>query len=265
MPIKVHEISSFSDYVRKISTLRRNNGILWFRGMSKESYSLIPSLFRRAEKPSRGDYGSIERSLLNRFQERSLPYQNKTFSNDWAWLFFMQHYGIPTRLLDWTENPFVALFFAIINCDKKPDRSYKTDSVVWILNPVTWNRSVLSFQGFDGEILGITDSQLKPFTPPADFGSIPDYALAMNGFYNSTRIAAQRGTFLIFGKPEVAMEKYFEEKISTDCLQKIIIKKESIAEIRDEVVKSGITESVVFPDLDGLAKELKRQFGYEER
>ena len=55
----------------------------------------------------------LEKLLLARFQQRSIPFHSRSLADSWEWLFFMQHYGVPTRLLDWSESPLMALFFAV--------------------------------------------------------------------------------------------------------------------------------------------------------
>ena len=90
---------------------------------------------------------TLERNLMLRFRQRSLPYHSRSLDNDWDTLFFMQHYGIPTRLLDWTENPFTALHFALMGAHRKLNAKgkYRFDepATVWILDPVKWNRHSL--------------------------------------------------------------------------------------------------------------------------
>ena len=88
--------------------------------------------------------------------------------------------------------------------------------------------------------------------------------IAIYGTHNSGRIVAQRGVFTIFGKGIKPMEVIFDEdKFSGDTLIKIVIPKEKIQDILDSLISIGITDSVVFPDLDGLSKEVKRFYKFD--
>jgi hypothetical protein len=257
------KIKNFTDYVKNISDKRRNNEQLWFRGINNSKHKLVPSILRRNDIKADEGFTSLEKNVINRFRERSIPYVNKELTNDLEVFFFMQHYGVPTRLLDWTENPFVALFFALIDGAKNNRKEYKEDAIVWIVNPIKWNNHLLSDQGHQSGILNIDDSQLNAFKPPADYKIIPIYPVAIYGSYNSTRIVAQRGAFFIFGKQKKTMEAVYKDSFSENCLIKLIIEKDKREKIKKELLDSGITESVVFPDLDGLAKEIKRLHGFE--
>ena len=64
-------------------------------------------------------------------------------------MFFMQHYGVPTRLLDWTENPFVAIYFALVSMEDIKN----VDAAIWMCDPVAWNRAALEHISFNGAVL----------------------------------------------------------------------------------------------------------------
>ena len=91
----------------------------------------------------------LETQIMDRFNQRSVPFLSKPLDkkNDWEVLFFMQHYGIPTRLLDWSENPFVALYFALTSASYKivsKKREYEEDACIWVLDPIVWNQESLN-------------------------------------------------------------------------------------------------------------------------
>ncbi|HEX4006247.1 MAG TPA: FRG domain-containing protein [Acidobacteriaceae bacterium] len=209
--------------------------------------------------------------MMMRFRQRSLPFVTRQLSDEWDRLFFMQHYGIPTRLLDWTENPFIGLFFAVMTSDfkgtfneKKPVLAFENDAAIWMLDPVMWNSHALKHVGFDRGILTPIDEALDSYTPPSRFDVMNLHPVAMYGAHNSPRIVAQRGAFTIFGKGIVGMESIFAtEKFPKGCLTKIVLEKGDLPDIRRSVLANGISESVVFPDLDGLAREIKREFQFQ--
>jgi hypothetical protein len=186
-------------------------------------------------------------------------------------LFFMQHYGVPTRLLDWTENPFMGLYFAVMSSPFRgkfkagqPILSFSSDAAVWMLDPIEWNRHALKHQGFDRGILTPYDETVQSYRPMTKFPDMNVQPVALYGAHNSPRIVAQRGAFTIFGQNLKGMEQaYVKEVFPKDCLTKIVLKRNVLQGMREAILKYGITESVVFPDLDGLAKEIKRGFQFE--
>src|SRR4051812_276443 len=104
----------------------------WFRGHGEPGWKLDPGQYR-LQRPGTG-VGSDwynERTLLTEFKFRAPLYlpSGAAPRNDWEWLFLMQHYGLPTRLLDWTESSLIALYFAL------RDNRGGSDAVVWMLNP----------------------------------------------------------------------------------------------------------------------------------
>src|SRR5262245_49355448 len=85
------------------------NEIVWFRGHGNVAHTLLPSIARHANGLAR------EEMLLKRFKQNAFPFTHRPPQEEWDWLFLMQHFGVPTRLLDWTESPLVGLYFAVEN------------------------------------------------------------------------------------------------------------------------------------------------------
>lgn len=256
------EISSLRDYTEYIEQSSRAQ---WYRGCGDDCFELKPSLYRHPEISDAAHLFKSETDILNRFKQRSSLYLSTPINeNDLSTLFIMQHFGVPTRLLDWTENPYIALFFALT--DTKYDCSagslvYKSNAVVWVLDPNAWNNKALDFDPPPGIIYSLqSEEYLNGYMP----GKIqkPD-PIALFGVYNNARIAAQRGVFTLFGSNTKPMEHiYTEHSYPQDCLLKLVIKKETIGSLLQSLLRIGVTDSAVYPDLEGLAKELKRSFGY---
>lgn len=241
---------------------------LWFRGCGRASYKLLPSLYRHKESKTPSQVADLERRLMARFRQRSIPYHTRSLDKDWNTLFFMQHYGIPTRLLDWTENPLIALHFALMSAPHtrtaKGVLRFKEDATVWILDPVKWNQRALDHQSFDGGALTPGDEALMGYTPNnTTFTGMNRFPVALYGEHNSPRIVAQQGVFTIFGQIMDPMEKMFiDNRFPEHSLVRITIKSSNIDSMRKSLLRHGITESVVYPDLEGLALEIKRSFGF---
>lgn len=202
---------------------------------------------------------------MTRFRQRSIPYHNRPLTDDWETLFIMQHYGIPTRLLDWTENPFIAFYFAVMSSELDRNKmKFKESATLWILDPIIWNRHALRNVSFDQGVLSTIDEQIKGYKPAAKFINMNDLPVALYGAHNSPRIVAQRGVFIIFGQNMMPMEKlYVYKKYPKNCLIKVILDRKTLPNMRKAILSHGITESVVFPDLEGLAKEIRRTYEFE--
>jgi len=267
-------IESFKQYVSLVERMQsKAKKSLWFRGCGNGQLALIPSLYRHKKKKKKSDIEELEQRLMTRFRQRSIPLVNRPLDEDWDTLFFMQHYGIPTRLLDWTENPFIAFYFAVMSGrffpkrakdDDDPTLRFSKDATVWILDPVAWNNHALKQQSYVGGVLTPGDAALNRYKPLTKFDEMHTHPVALYGAHNSPRIVAQRGVFTIFGQDTVSMEKVYEnDKFPKSSLTKLIFPKKALPGMRYSILSHGITESVVFPDLEGLAREMKREFGFE--
>ena len=110
----IKDLDDLHGYVRALS-----NGISSiFRGLPDRSYELVPSIGRK-EFTGESTLKGAERRMLQLFKESALPYLSFSPRDDWEWLALAQHHGLPTRLLDWTTNPLVAVYFAVCEmCDR---------------------------------------------------------------------------------------------------------------------------------------------------
>jgi hypothetical protein len=209
--------------------------ILFFRGHSDASWELLPTLARtNAVEPS-----VTERIVYFDFQTRAgslLSIENSS----WATVFSMQHHGLPTRLLDWTENFATALYFAL--------KGASGDCCVWMLDPFALNAAALKEQ---------------VLLRPEDLGgTYDDYfisgnkkleakAVAISPLRHHTRIFHQRAGFTIHDELNAPLEKIYPE-----VLTKIVIPENAQNGARQFLKLVGISEFTLFPDLDGLAREL---------
>ncbi len=248
------------EYIRVIEDLQaRATGELWYRGTSDISSDLLPSLYRPRANPDAFPNGlsELEAQLVARFRDRSLPYHTRSLTDTLETLFFMQHFGVPTRLLDWTANPFVGLFFALRSA-KVGDRV-----AVWILDPSAWNRAALARASFQG---GPLDPGHELLAGYKDVGNIPGLSqapVAIFGAHNSPRIVAQQGAFVIFGSKTTPMETLYRRgEFPEGSMSRIVISGVAIRTLRESLFAHGITEGALFPDLEGLGRDLRRTFGF---
>ena len=84
-----------------------------YRGVTSSNYELIPKVGRRL-KAARPLEAKDERYILRLFKQRAIAHLHRAPVDDWEWLAIAQHHGLPTRLLDWSRNPLVAAYFAVI-------------------------------------------------------------------------------------------------------------------------------------------------------
>lgn len=252
---KIIEVTSLMQLMEEVeNSLDTLNGPRWFRGCGNyPTYELEPTLFRHKDVKSRNlDPLALEQRVKSRFLQTSPPFLKTTPQTDFEWLFLQQHYGVPTRLLDWTENPFIALYFALSS-----SRS-GVDACVWMLNPIIWNQKALNNPTLD-RIPDTTMQQALNFlkNPGDDFS--PNDPIAIYGSHTNPRITAQRGNFVMFCKSLEAMEK---RAYADDCLVCLKIPDNLKSKIYEKLLLIGYTHSVIYPDLSGLGSELKTTFGF---
>jgi hypothetical protein len=262
--VDVKEVSTLRQYMEQIEDLMAAKVPLWYRGAGESHHALVPSLFRHPTVTEPKALMALEGSILQRFRERSIPFQAIPVEKEWEFLFVMQHFGVPTRLLDWTENPYIGLFFALTSAkiDHNTGEADKP-AAVWVLQPEAWNRQALSDVSYDGGVLSMGNSLLASYRPEAPSDEMRVAPVAMFGLHNSPRIVAQRGVFTIFGKDVRPMEEVFASTgFDATTLVKLQIPGHCIGALRESLAAIGVTDSVVYPDLGGLALELKRHYGY---
>jgi hypothetical protein len=113
----------------------------WFRGQDDSDWPLVPTVFRKSKESNELIYARNEPRLINRFRLNQSRYRQE-FKTTFDWLSLMQHYGYPTRILDWSENVLVALYFAALD---KPETRGKPGAL-FVLN--TFKLNYLSYREF---------------------------------------------------------------------------------------------------------------------
>jgi hypothetical protein len=221
---------------------------LWFRGQPSDA-KLSPKLYRDEYS------GSDEAEIRQQFQYRAIQLMQSNVPDPdrkWDWYFLMQHYGVPTRLLDWTENPLVALFFAVN--DERNDK----DAAVWVIDPYWLNHKL--FKDVVGPMLPDwqeAQSYLKTLENAFTFGRQVGKSrpAAIDPPHVDRRVAVQASHFVIFGQArDLARIRPVKDK---NCrLAKIVIRKENVRSIREQLADCGVTRSLIFPDLEGLGREI---------
>lgn len=261
--LKSSEPETLSAMLVAIEEYQKTREVVWYRGINNVAHNLTPSILRLPKKPTEEKVVELEKSLFSAFKQRSPPFIDKEFNSSWRTLFFMQHYGIPTRLLDWSESPFIALYFALSNVERSKTGLVKKDVTVWMCDPIAWNRAALEHITYAGGILDEDCEEVKGYEPSVSHDHRWTLPVMLHGTHNSPRIVSQRGVFALFGKGLRSMEDVCSAAtFPNDVLEKIVIKKDRVDTFLESLFQKGVTESVIFPDLQGLALELRRKFGY---
>jgi FRG domain len=207
----------------------------------------------------------MESRLLREFDNRSRTIQEAAASrNPWEILFLMQHHKVPTRLLDWSRNLLIACFFAVHD-----EAAWKDDQdppCVFVFNPHDWNKNVLGTAGVAGSMGPVTDlsggamTGYEPRKSGNPVGPLQADAVAIAGPEFASRIVAQRGAFTVFGtkSPEAArpLEEQDDNSAGGPTLARIVLRGDESAWKR-ALSLVGIGAFSAFPDLDGLATELR--------
>lgn len=239
---------TFPDFLTVIERISQANSSVWFRGNSNHIYSLSPSIFRGNYEPK------YEQSFQTKFKSRALPYlTNRPVENYWEWLFIMQHHGVPTRLLDWSSSALVALGFAIMFRD-----DIDTDAAIWCLNPISLNECTRVVLTPEDKIPDISVNSNAQASFKIDAAARADYPIAITGPLNNKRIAAQKGTFTLF--PNTDKFNLEDKAEAHNFLTKIVIPNANINSFKNQLYYLGMTESTIYPDLNNLALEIKREF-----
>ncbi|MCB2379226.1 FRG domain-containing protein [Hymenobacter sp. BT635] len=234
------EISSVSDLITQLKDhISDFEGPIWFRGQSISEWSLQPRLMRISSRPPETHY-------FNRFkQDASLILQSRPGS-EFEWLFLMQHYGVPTRLLDWSESALVALYFAI---NKEPEH----EGALWVLQPTVLNQKNRYKPEFEFEIPSFEDEILINYLPStiareSKSSLLPMAAIAPR---NSARMQAQQGVFTISHRENILIENAGD---TVDHIWKYRIPSTRKGDLLKELKLLGTNKFQLFPELDSLSE-----------
>jgi FRG domain-containing protein len=230
---------------------------LWFRGVHDARYALVPRLYRSDAGVE--ELQALEREMFAEFRSRSRSLLAPDIASDWERMFVMQHYGVPTRLLDWSENAFYALYFALSGA---AERGFTTDAAVWVMDPAGWNRATFPTMQAPGNALCVGEAALDPYEPGRKLEEMGDGAAALWGLYNNPRITAQRGVFTVLGRSKSSLQDLFEAQgLPQSALVCLRLPKSILGELNDQVRLLGFRESMIYPDLGGLATEIRVEHG----
>lgn len=224
-------IRDFEHYLALVSKLAANDGIILYRGQSSNDH-LLPSAVRT--NPSL-DTTSVEKSMLTELKRRAQLKVTTSFRDDWDWLVYAQHFGMKTRLLDWSSNPLIGLWFACSN-----EYKIKSDSYVYI---------------FVADNTYLVDRNKSPF--------VISKTRILRPALNNERIIAQAGWFTAHKFSTTT--KSFVPLETNKELKHNILEVKIPAKLKPAILKKlsifGINYQALFPDVVGICNHLNWMYG----
>jgi hypothetical protein len=256
MSFQTHKITSVSDLLGLLSKLHKGGksmASIWFRGHSDHRWHLEPSLARKGKLDK-------ELQLIKQFKQNAYQFLDHSPLQEADWIFLMQHYGVPTRLLDWTENPLVALYFALLdeqNPAKKGKR--KVAAAVWCLYPRKLNEiSGLILNPPDDIPAFGDDQELDDYLPSRVHaqGISRKSPVAITAARKFSRVYAQAGVFTILHRDGIRIDELKDKQGRQDHLVKLLVPRSTIATLRKEIRDLGIHKLSIFPQLENVAERV---------
>lgn len=253
--VTITTITDFIEYIDSLLDLPD----LWFRGVPNTEHFPIPGIVRLNAMDE-------ESSLEHDFMISYKSYVNKESFHPWELYALMQHHGLPTRLLDWSESPLVALYFALTS---EPDST--ADRAIWVLNPYSLNKRTLGVDSLycpavmavdkfeiDGNEINI-NSYLPPYLKGTAANDLPELPFAINTTQHIRRVSSQKGCFTVHGSKKDGIHTYFDNADDFQMIRLNVSSNSARNAMINTLASLGIDEEFIYQDLDALCRKIKRQ------
>jgi len=254
----------------------------WFRGVRNHKFSLSPRIYRKLNHFDNNSFWSElkdkEEDIHEEFSRRCYHLIKDFYpENKFMWLSMMQHYGMATRLLDWTEEAIPAFFFALEKYFIGEEVDDNDLPCVWVLKPEVMNvevsKNILSLSEEEIDINNLNkinnimkldpslseDKDKTDITKRAEFHNKAPFSVTSP--YNTERIKAQAGTFVLFPKEssdrKASKEKFYLENLPNNekFLFKYIICNPYA--FTQKLKQIGVKRSLYYPEIPSLSPEIE--------
>jgi hypothetical protein len=254
-------VINIGEFLERVDTIRNEFDFQeddswgpWFRGQERAYWGLCPKLYREHGGYEAVKRDRIEDEIREEFIVRApvLSESKPAGKDDWEWYFLMQHFGAPTRLLDWTEGALLALYFALRN------NPGLYDAAVWVLDPYRLNKKAIGKEEvIPPSATGVHPDDKKlvqPWLPDRfkNMAGLPKGPVAVFPTHIARRISTQRSCFTVHGTDDDGLDKLRDK----GGLVRVVIPSFGISAMRRELESCGIDETTIFPDLEGLSRSL---------
>ncbi len=234
---------SVPDLIKKLTKdLEDYEGPVWFRGQSKKDWPLLPSIARE-------NNGLSEMDWIKKFKQNATMLLSPPPNESIDWLFIMQHHGIPTRLLDWTESPLIAIYFAVYKNDD-------VDGALWALLPVELNKKSNVAPDYFSEIPSFEEDEvMKNYKPDSFIRETRSKLLpaAIIAPRNNPRMQSQLSVFTINHRDNTSIERIGDKQ----HIWRYVIPNENKNIIKKELKLIGISKFQLFPELQSIGEMIK--------
>ncbi len=241
MAYQTYQINSIGDLINRLKLDIKGKEPVWFRGHSDAAWKLQPGYQRLKSPPP-------ESVLVKRFKQNANLLVTNVGTNRFDWLFYLQHYGVPTRLLDWSESPLYGIYFAVTSNPKR-------DGAVWALKPLELNRLATSNPKEAKYLPSFEDPLLENYSTESVEASGLEgvFPMAAIATRNNPRIQAQLGVFTIAHRSTPPIE----EIATGGHVIKYLISKDAKRDLLTELHLLGISKFQLFPELSSAGEMIK--------
>jgi hypothetical protein len=239
------EIRSIGDLLDRLKEhIGDYQGPIWYRGHSDAEWNLEPKFMRLKDRPPETHY-------LNKFKQDASIILNHQPKSEFEWLFLMQHYGVPTRLLDWTESPLVGLYFSLLSHHDK-------SGALWVLRPCDLNLISNYRPDYEFEIPSFEDEHMLGYVPStiARESKSKLFPMAAIAPRNSPRMQAQQGVFTISHRENIFVDNAGADGTPKNHVWRYIIRPHDKVQLKRDLAILGVDKFQLFPELESIAHKI---------